>query len=456
MADGIQPVGAMVAPIKSPDTFGMLSNILGIQQQKQTLQVQAQQLQQEQIKTQAAQDSNAYFSSFDPTQYVTPNGTTDVTKIMGSDPNYKKLTGAGKVQVTNQLQAIQGKQLDNMSTLAKADQDTVQAFGQSMNSLSTDPDVIADNVDGRSKAAAAAQAFAQRNPEAAKIAGIYSPAFRLADQGGAKQGHLAPAIAAIGAQAQTVSEQQAQSNPVRGSNAAGATTIANKATGVTQLAPTTGGGDVNPTTPQVAGATSRTVQGAGSDFDRANAVSAQAQPSGAAIPQTQRIDDLADQIQSGKFAKWIQDKAAALGVKDPAVVARQLLEKDLGQVRGLATVSAKANTDEKMNTILSGYPDASSAPDTIHGAMDYIRGTLRQNVARSDLLDSYRAKHPDLVGFQHADDVLTKNAPPLMQEYKALPAGQQRIDFFKRNFATKDQARQFRDQVQGTSHVLGQ
>lgn len=454
MSDGIQPVGAMVAPIKSPDVFGQLSNILGIQQQRQTLQVQAQQLQQEQIKTQAAQDSNAYFSSFDPTQYVTPNGTTDVTKIMASDPGYKALSGAGKVQVTGQLQQIQGKQIDNMKTMAAADADAVTNFGQMMSAASQHPEVQADTPEGRTIMQTAVQNYALQGPEQAKIAGIYGKAFLPPGQGGAKQGHLGPASSAIAAQAQTVSEQQAQSNPVRGNNAAGATTIANRATGVTQLAPTAGPGDVNPTSPQVAATTSRGVQGAGSDYDRANAVSAQAQPSGAAIPQTQRIDDLANQIQSGKFAKWIQDKAAALGVKDPAVVARQLLEKDLGQVKALATASAK--TDEKMGTILSGYPDASSAPDTIHGAMDYIRGTLRQNVARSDLLDSYRAKHPDLAGFQHADDVLTKNATPLMQEYKALPKGQQRIEFFKRNFATKDEARQFRDQVQGTSHVLGQ
>jgi hypothetical protein len=213
MADSYQAVGAMVAPIKSPDTFGQLSNILGIQQQRTALQNQALELQQNQIKTQAAQDNNSYFSSFDPTQYVTPNGTTDVTKIMASDPNYQKLTGAGKVQVTQNLQAIQGKQIANMSAMSTMDNDTVNAFGQTMGALATDKDVVADNPDGRSKTAAAAQAFAMRNPEAAKIAGIYSPAFKLPQDGGAKQGHLGPAVSAIAAQAQTVSQQQAQSNP---------------------------------------------------------------------------------------------------------------------------------------------------------------------------------------------------------------------------------------------------
>ena len=51
-----------------------------------------------------------------------------------------------------------------------------------------------------------------------------------------------------------------------------------------------------------------------------------------------------------------------------------------------------------MDTILSGYPEATSTPETIHRAMDYIRGSFRQQLARGKLLNDYQKKHPDLSG----------------------------------------------------------
>jgi hypothetical protein len=214
MADGYQAVGAMVAPIKSPDTFGQLSNILGIQQQRTALQNQALELQQNQIKTQAAQDNSNYFSDFDPTKWVTSSGTTDVNGIMGNDPNYRKLTGAGKVQVTQNLQAIQGKQLENMAALSKMDQAEVENFAQSANSLTRDPNVQKDTTEGRTAAQNFFQTYGLRNPEAKKISDMYSKAVQSPELGGAKQGHLLAAIQAIGAQGQTVSAQQPKTQNV--------------------------------------------------------------------------------------------------------------------------------------------------------------------------------------------------------------------------------------------------
>lgn len=454
MADSYQAVGAMVAPIKSPDTFGQLSNILGIQQQRTALQNQALELQQNQIKTQAAQDNNEYFSSFDPTQYVTPNGTTDVTKIMASDPNYQKLTGAGKVQVTQNLQAIQAKQLTNMSAMATMDNETVGAFGQTMGALATDKDVLADNADGRSKAQAAAQAFALRNPEAAKIAGIYSPAFQLPQNGGAKQDHLGPAIQAIAAQAQTVSQQQAQSNPQDITNAQGQHINRAPGTGAISAAPGSNT-DINPPSSTVAANTKRGLEAGGSDFDRANQVSAAVAPANQTVTLTKQVDDLADQVNSGKFAEAISKAAAAAG-QSSDTYARQLLQKDLGKLKTNATASAQS--DQRQATVLSGFPDSTSDTRTIHTAMDYTRGVARQDLARGALLNQVKAKDPSLRGFQHADDVLTSTTDPLMHEFNALQSPQARVDFYKRNFSNRADAEQFTNKVKGMGHlnVIGQ
>ena len=240
--------------------------------------------------------------------------------------------------------------------------------------------------------------------------------------------------------------------PAPGTNAAGQNINRNQITGEQSLAP-----GPNPSSPTVAAATaSGTTRAAGvanSDVDRANQVSANIQPSTAGIATTKQIDDLADQINSGKLAKWVSDAASVVG-KDPLTYARQLLEKDLGTVKSQA--SAGAPSDQRVATILSGFPEATSANQTIHTAMDRVRGLFRQNVARGDLLNSYRQAHPDLSGFQHADDILTSHVDPLMSEFQALKTPAERIGFYKRNFKSPEDAQAFKDKVSGASHALGQ
>jgi hypothetical protein len=293
-----------------------------------------------------------------------------------------------------------------------------------------------------------------RNPEAAKIAGIFSPAFRLPEQGGARQGHLLPAITAIGAQAQTVSQQQAQSNPQDTTNAQGQHINRSPATGALSAAP--GSNDaINPPSSAVAATTKRGLEGAGSDFDRANQVSAAVAPANQTITLTKEVDDLADQVKSGKFADAISKAAAAAGLESDTY-ARQLLKKDLGRIQATATEGAKS--DQRQATVLSGLPDATSDTRTIHTSMDFTRGVARQDLARGALLNSVKAKDPNLRGFQHADDVLTSTTDPLMHEFNSLQTPQQRVDFYKRNFSQRQDAEAFTNKVKGMSHlnVIGQ
>lgn len=204
---------------------------------------------------------------------------------------------------------------------------------------------------------------------------------------------------------------------------------------------------------QAAGASGRGAGIASADVERANQISGGVQGAQAAIGLSQRVDDLAEQIQSGKFAQWVKKQTAALGLKDDATTARQLLEKDLGQLKTQA--AGNASSDQKMQTILSGYPESTSTPQTIHAAMDYIRGSFRQQAARGQALNKYRDAHPNLEGFQHADDVLTGNTDPLMHEYMNLTTPQQRIGFYQRNFHNAEDAAAFKARVQGLTHVIG-
>ena len=186
---------------------------------------------------------------------------------------------------------------------------------------------------------------------------------------------------------------------------------------------------------------------AGTDIGRLQQVSSAIAPSAAAIPLTQEIDSLADQIHSGKFAAEISKAAAAVG-QSSATYARQILAKDLGQVETRATDFGNP-TDKKLGTILSGFPDPTSDNQTIHTAMDYVRGSFRQNVARGQNMLSYQKQHPDAAGFQQSDDQLTTKVDPLTAEYRALGAGAQRQGFLKRNFNSAQEAQAFVDKSNG-------
>lgn len=213
-----------------------------------------------------------------------------------------------------------------------------------------------------------------------------------------------------------------------------------------------GGSAPNPTTPQVAGASARQTGTAGSDVDRANQVSAGVKSAPATIQTSQQIDDLANQIHSGKFVDAISKAAAAVGMQSDTY-ARQLLKKDLGIIQ--TQLTAAAPSDSRAATILSGTPDATSDTQTIHGAMDYVRGAARQNLAQGQNKNAYQAKHPDLSGFQQADDTFTSTAGPLVHEFLSLKTPAQQSDFYRRNFSNPQEALAFRNQARAASHTLG-
>ena len=233
-------------------------------------------------------------------------------------------------------------------------------------------------------------------------------------------------------------------NPQATTNAAGQTQNRNQITGALS-APQVGPGTSNPASPQVAGQTTRQTQTGNADIDTSNAVVAAQRDAKANIDLTRRIDQLAEVIQPGAAPAKISQGLAALGLQD-ANQARTELQKDLGRLRG--NLANRSGSDQRAAAALEGLPTDTSPTQTIHQAMDVTRGFARQDIALGNLRNkSSKETNGQMNGFQGDYAHAVSAASPLMHEYLAL-SPEEKVEFFKRNFATKAQARAFRDQAE--------
>lgn len=442
MAD-YQAVALGIKPADPNQAFNSINSILGMQQTRQQLQIQAQQLQQEQLKTEGQQGAAEYFKDFDPTQWVTANGTTDVNGIMAGDAKFKGLNGVAKPMVMDQLQKMQGHQLENMRTLGQMDADTVTDFAQRANTWAQNPEVQNDTAEGRKYVQAEIQKYGLLDPQKAKIAGIYGKAFADPAQGGAKQGHLAPALTAMGAQAQTVSEQQTQSNPEGTTNAGGQIINRDRRTGALSAAPTGGNAaQLNPSSPTVAAATRTAAGTAEDDNTRANAISSTVAPSRTSITLADQVAKLADEVRTGKFSDTVTKYAATIGQKDETIAARQLLSKYAAQLKTQGISNAPSDTAR--NQIEAGLPDPDTmSPEAIKGAAEFVKGGMLMNLSRAANARKFSTTHGNTQGLRMADDRFTSNADPLMYTYQNLPKGPARTEFIQRHFKSADDKNDF-------------
>jgi hypothetical protein len=439
----------------NPNTaINSLSGLIGIQQQRQALQTG--QYQQQSAQAQAGQDQQrnrelqalAQFSANavkDP-NYQLPDGSLDVQKFQ---------TGATAVAPTYGQPMI--GQLTSNAKEAVATRQAIQSLSAAQNAQITAGLKGLANMPGgatQSDILNWAEQMEANNKDPAFGRAIKSAMLHMSsDPGGGYSNAAAKLAATVGG----ISMQEPGTQELAGAIQPVTTTTMGPNVG--QQTPVGGKVTKTPAPWQMPGfvaavtaAGSRATGVAGSDIDRSNQVSQAANTAPAAIQLSQSVDSLAQQIHSGQIAKGLSAAAAAAGLA-PVVYARQLLNKDLGQLKTLA--AANAGSDARMGTILSGYPDETSAERTIHTAMDYIRGSFRQSLARGQNLNAYRTKQPDLTGFQHSDDVLVQSTNPLMHEYTALKSPQERTEFYRRNFATAQEAAAFKAQVQGVSHSLG-
>jgi hypothetical protein len=244
--------------------------------------------------------------------------------------------------------------------------------------------------------------------------------------------------------------------PQATSNAAGQTQNRDPMTGALS-APPLGPGATNPASPTVAGATTRQVKTGNADVDTSNTVVDAQRDARANIDLTKRIDQLAEVVRPGAAASKIRATLGALGLQD-ANQAQTELDKDLARLKG--SLASRAQSDTRAGPILEQIPDSAKPTDTIHQAMDITRGFNRQDLALGQLREkSSKATGGQMNGFQGDYAHAVAAASPLMHEYLALSPTEQ-VDFYKRNFKTREQAQAFRDQARSVKRmspdVIGQ
>lgn len=447
MADMI-PVGNTNYVPPPNSGFDTLSSVLGIQQKKQQLQLQAQELQRSQIETQQVSGVNQFFTSWSPGDHHGDDGTVDLESAHSS-PQYQALPGVAKIAVDTKLNQIKGQQLQNKQALVGLNGDVVSQFGKLAQALSqiSDPTEIQNQL----------TAFAKQGPDQARIAQLYAPMLKQvpADK-------MAGALKTMGAQAQDVSAQQSQTNPVPITNAQGNILMRKPATGAISAPPGAAPGSaLNPSSPVVAGktaeATARGVGPANADIDASNNVVAGQRDARTNIDLTKRIDQLADIVDPGALPAKVSQTLGALGLQN-VNQARTELQKDLGRLRGMA--AQRAGSDSRAGEVLSGLPTDTTPTQTIHQAMDFARGTARQDLALGSLREKNSSETGGKMnGFQGDYAHAVGAASPLMHEYLAL-SPQEQVGFFQRNFKTKEQAKAFRSQIEAVKKrspdVLGQ
>ena len=412
--------------------------------------LQGQQLQQEQLKTAQQQSVQNFFQNFDPTEHIGADGTVDTDSVHNSD-SYKN-AGNAKPVIDQTLNQIRSQQLQNKQSLQSLDNDSLGMMSRGVGALASDQDVKADNQAGRDKVREFYRNFASLSPQAARISGTFGQVVNKA-----QQGHLGDAVYAQQLMGADVLGQRSQQNPQAVNTGAG---LVNRAAGTGEISAPPGappGSALNPTPSQVAGATVRQTGTGNADLDTSNMVVSAQRDAKANIDLTKRIDQLADLVKPGQVPAKVSAGLSALGISDIGS-ARQELVKDLARVK--ANLSARAQSDTRAGPILEMIPDDVKNTDVIHNAMDFTRGTSRQDLALGALREKVaKETKGQLNGFQGEYAHAVSAASPLMHEYAAL-SPQEQVEFFKRNFKTKEQARAFRDQVEAVKKrspdVLGQ
>lgn len=466
MADFGSPVAQNVNPVGQG--VQTLSGLLGIKQQQQALQTGAIQQQTAQAESQQAQQKNAELTAVGT---LTKNAYTS-GRYKNSDGSFNNQAFASDVAqvaptygqaIANDATVRAGEIYQNQKTLFGLNAARREQVGDALGTLAaqTDPTSGQPTVN-HNQVIDTIEQLRQQNPNDLDYSRMLtSMAASIPPTASGQQLQQTLRNMALMTKSPTAGQTDQTMGTMQGPNGLQAVNtnpqavggVGPRGPGMAQgLAPTEQPGYHA----AVTSATARAGGNAGSDIDRGNQVSGLQQQSAAAIPLTQRIDQLSDDIASGKVAKMISETGNYFGISS-INEARSQLNKDLGQVKALAIQNS--GSDARAATVLEGYPTDTTPASTTHAAMDYIRGTARQNLARGQLLSQYQKADPSLKGFQAADTILTGTSNPLMHEFMALPPAQ-RAGFYKRNFSTPQEAQSFKDQVTAlqkhTNGIVGQ
>jgi len=438
MPDSITPVGTQnkYDPMQG---INMLSGVLGIQHQQVGLQQQQQELRSQTAQADQATQRNqelqrAQSLAVDAVKsgkYMAPDGSLDRQRLANDISQIGPYAQENAGSLLSQANEVVANQRAHQALTV----DRKKEMGDTFKSLAAKPDLTnSDFID-------AIETLRQQHPNDPEFSRMLTS--MSTHMPGTADSKTLQNLAGRWASASTGESQIGQT-----SNAAGQIVNRNTMTGDISM-PGVGGGfgvgrspGVNPTSSTVAGNTSLSTGASEGDINRANEVGAKAQSASATVQLTQQVDALSKAINSGELAKAVSRGANYLGFSSVAQ-ARTQLQKDLGQLRG--AVAGRAGSDARASEILEGYPTDTTPEQTIHAAMDYIRGTARQDLARSELL-----QRNGRAGFQMADTALVSKTNPLMHEFMALKP-EDRAAFYRRNFKTPQEAQAFKDSVSKSS-----
>lgn len=217
------------------DVMGLKSKQIAIQQQQQALQTgqiqqagaQAQMQQEQQTATQRA-GIGAFMQHFDPAKHMGADGTLDLDSVL-TDPKLRSAAGDQFPALMDQMVKIKQSQLTAKQQLANLNDTLRNQFSSTVGSLRTDPDVVADNAQGRAKVQQAMGNFADSGgPDAARVANIYAGVVQHTPQGklsqnlstfqmqamdaSAQASHQAPSLVDTGPTLQNTNPQAAGGN----------------------------------------------------------------------------------------------------------------------------------------------------------------------------------------------------------------------------------------------------
>jgi hypothetical protein len=453
--DSITPVGAQIQPPNPMSGINTISGIIGLQQQQQNLQTGQYQQQAAQAQAQQSQQKNQELQAAQ--QLVVNAAKQGDFRLPNGD--FDRISAANKIsQIGPYAQEMSGQLLTQANELVQNQ--------QAVQNLSSD---------ARAKGAAQLAALATRDPKLGPLTpsdGIDALTQLAKDN----PSLIRTAISMSGAIPPNATDAQLRSIFQRASistmSPEGATglTLPGQATtgaGTVNRSPITGGlsappgappgSPINPTPPQVAGAIARQTGTGNADIDTSNMVVAGQREARTNIDLTKRIDQLADVVSPGKLPADVSAGLGALGLQN-VNQARTELVKDLGRLQ--TNYTSRAGSDERARTILSGLPTDTTPTQTIHQAMDFTRGSARQDLALGALRQkNAAATNGQMNGFQGDYAHAVGAASPLMHEYLSL-SPQDQVGFFQRNFKTKAQAQAFRAQAESvrkmSPDVVGQ
>jgi len=426
MPDSITPVGTQnkYDPMQG---INMLSGVLGIQHQQVGLQQQQQELRSQTAQADQATQRNqelqrAQSLAVDAVKsgkYMAPDGSLDRQRLANDISQIGPYAQENAGSLLSQANEVVANQRAHQALTV----DRKKEMGDTFKSLAAKPDLTnSDFID-------AIETLRQQHPNDPEFSRMLTS--MSTHMPGTADSKTLQNLAGRWASASTGESQIGQT-----SNAAGQIVNRNVMTG--DISMPGAGGSVNPTSSTVAGNTSLSTGASEGDISRANEVGAKTQAASSAVRLSKQVDALAKAINSGGAAKDVSATLQYLGFGSLAE-ARTQLQKDLGQLRG--AVASRAGSDQRANEILEGYPTDTTPENTIHYAMDYIRGSARQDLARSNLLQTHGR-----AGFQMADNALVGQTDPLMHEFMALKP-EERAGFYRRNFKSAQEAQAFKDSV---------